>query len=112
MKSLVSTIAAIWRLSLPYFRSDDRKAGRLLFVAVIGMELGLVALQVILNLWYNRFYNTLQDRDWNAFVSAILFFCVIAGSNAVISVYSVYLGSMAANPLAPLDDTSLSGQLA
>ncbi len=92
MKSLVSTIAAIWRLSLPYFRSDDRKAGRLLFVAVIGMELGLVALQVILNLWYNRFYNTLQDRDWNAFISAILFFCVIAGLNAVISVYSVYLG--------------------
>ncbi len=92
MKSLVSTIAAIWRLSLPYFRSDDRKAGRILLVAVIAMELGLVALQVILNLWYNRFYNTLQDRDWNAFVSAILFFCVIAGLNTVIAVYQVYLG--------------------
>ncbi len=78
MRSLVSTIATIWRLSLPYFRSDDRKAGCLLLLAVVGMELALVALQVILNLWYNRFYNTLQDRDWNAFVSAILFFCVIA----------------------------------
>ncbi len=92
MRSLVSTIATIWRLSLPYFRSDDRKAGCLLLLAVVGMELALVALQVILNLWYNRFYNTLQDRDWNAFVSAILFFCVIAAANTVIAVYQVYLG--------------------
>ena len=92
MRSLVSTIATIWRLSLPYFRSDDRKAGCLLLFAVVGMELALVALQVILNLWYNRFYNTLQDRDWNAFVSAILFFCVIAAANTVIAVYQVYLG--------------------
>lgn len=74
MKSLVSTIATIWRLSLPYFRSNDRKAALALLVAVIAMELGVVALQVILNLWYNRFYNTLQDRDWSAFVNAILFF--------------------------------------
>ena len=92
MKSLVSTIATIWRLSVPYFRSEDRKAGCILLLAVIAMELGLVALQVILNLWYNRFYNTLQDRDWNAFVSAILFFCVIAAVNTVVAVYSVYLG--------------------
>lgn len=92
MRSLVSTIATIWRLSLPYFRSDDRNAGCLLLFAVVGMELALVALQVILNLWYNRFYNTLQDRDWNAFVSAILFFCIIAAANTVIAVYQVYLG--------------------
>ena len=92
MKSLVSTIATIWRLSLPYFRSNDRKAALTLLVAVIAMELGVVALQVILNLWYNRFYNTLQDRDWSAFVNAILFFCVIASLNAVIAVYQIYLG--------------------
>ncbi len=91
MRSLVPTIATIWRLSLPYFRSGDRKAGSLLLFAVVGMELALVALQVILNLWYNRFYNTLQDRDWNAFVSAILFFCVIAAANTIIAVYQVYL---------------------
>ena len=91
MRSLVSTIATIWRLSVPYFRSDDRKAGCLLLLAVVAMELALVALQVILNLWYNRFYNTLQDRDWSAFVSAILFFCAIAAANTLIAVYQVYL---------------------
>jgi vitamin B12/bleomycin/antimicrobial peptide transport system ATP-binding/permease protein len=91
VKSLVSTIAAIWRLSVPYFRSEDRWPGRILLGAVIAMELSIVALQVILNLWYNRFYNTLQDRDWNAFISAILFFCVLAAIYTVLSVYQLYL---------------------
>ena len=91
MKSLASTIATIWRLSIPYFRSEDRWPGRLLLGAVIAIELSLVAAQVVLNQWYNRFYNTLQDRDWNAFVSAVLFFCVLAAIYTVFAVYQTYL---------------------
>ena len=91
MKKIASTIATIWRLSVPYFRSEDRWPGRILLAAVIAMELSLVAVNVILNLWYNRFYNTLQDRDWNAFISAILFFCVLAATYIVLAVYKTYL---------------------
>ena len=91
MKKFASTIAAIWRLSIPYFRSEDRWPGRILLAGVIAIELTIVALQVILNLWYNRFYNTLQDRDWNGFVSAILFFCVLAAIYTVVAVYKTYL---------------------
>ena len=91
MKNLASTIATIWRLSLPYFRSDDRWPGRILLAAVIAIELLLVAIQVILNEWYNRFYNTLQDRNWNGFVNAILFFCVLAAVYTVLVVYQLYL---------------------
>ena len=91
MKSLALTVADIWRLAIPYFRSDDRWRGRILFGAVIAIELALVGLQVILNQWYNRFYNTLQDRNWDAFVSAILFFCVLAAVYTVLAVYQLYL---------------------
>jgi putative ATP-binding cassette transporter len=91
VKKLASTIATIWRLSIPYFRSDDRWAGRILLGAVIVIELSLVAMQVILNEWYNRFYNTLQDHNWDAFVSAILFFCVLAAVYTVLAVYQLYL---------------------
>jgi vitamin B12/bleomycin/antimicrobial peptide transport system ATP-binding/permease protein len=91
VKRLASTIAAIWRLSVPYFYSEDRWPGRILLAAVIAMELSLVALNVILNLWYNRFYNTLQDRNWSAFISAILFFCVLAATYIVLAVYKTYL---------------------
>ena len=91
MKRLASSLAVIWRLSIPYFRSEDRWAGRLLLGAVIAIELSIVAITVILNDWYNRFYNTLQDRNWTAFVSAILFFCVIAAIYTVLAVYQNYL---------------------
>jgi vitamin B12/bleomycin/antimicrobial peptide transport system ATP-binding/permease protein len=91
VKSLAMTIATIWRLSVPYFRSEDRWPGRILLASVIAIELSLVAIQVILNQWYNRFYNTLQDHNWNAFVSAILFFCAIAAVYTVLAVYQLYL---------------------
>ncbi|MGA3137484.1 MAG: ABC transporter ATP-binding protein/permease [Xanthobacteraceae bacterium] len=91
MKNLARTIADIWRLSIPYFRSDDRWPARALLGAVIAVELGLVGLQVLLNQWYNRFYNTLQDHNWNAFVSAILFFCGLAAVYTVLAVYKLYL---------------------
>jgi putative ATP-binding cassette transporter len=91
VKGFAATIATIWRLSIPYFRSEDRWPGRILLGSVIAIELSLVALQVILNIWYNRFYNTLQDHDWNGFVSAILFFCVLAAIYIVLAVYQLYL---------------------
>ena len=61
MKRLAATLATIGRIALPYFRSEDRWPGRILLGSVIGLELSAVAIHVILNYWYNGFYNTLQD---------------------------------------------------
>ena len=91
MKRLAVNLATIWRLSVPYFRSEDRWPGRILLAAVIAIELSIVAITVILNQWYNRFYNTLQDHNWAAFISAILFFCVLAAIYTVLAVYQNYL---------------------
>jgi len=91
VKGLASTLAAIWRLSVPYFRSEDRWPGLILLGAVVAIELSLVAAQVILNLWYNRFYNTLQDHNWDAFVGAIIYFCVLAAVYTILAVYQLYL---------------------
>jgi putative ATP-binding cassette transporter len=88
---LVSTLATIWRLARPYFYSDDRWAGRLLLAAVIATELSLIAINVLLNHWNNRFYNALQDRNWDAFVSELIFFCVLAAAFIVVAVYQLYL---------------------
>ena len=52
MKGFGSTLATIWRLSIPYYRSEDRWRGRNLLGAVVAIELSFVALQVILNEWY------------------------------------------------------------
>jgi len=88
---LVSTLATIWRLAIPYFRSEDRKAGRALLIAVIAIELSLVGINVMLNQWYNAFYNALQNRDWNAFVTQLAIFCALAAAFILLAVYQLYL---------------------
>ncbi len=91
MSRLFSSLATIWRLARPYFYSEDRRAGRILLGAVIAIELSIVAINVMLNQWNNRFYNALQERDWNAFVYELLFFCVLAAAYICLAVYQLYL---------------------
>ncbi len=91
MTGLTSTLATLWRLALPYFRSEDALAGRILLAAVVATELSIVAITVLINQWNNRFYNALQDRNWDAFVSELLFFCLLATAFIVLAVYQLYL---------------------
>jgi putative ATP-binding cassette transporter len=89
--SLLRTLATIWRLARPYFVSEDRWAGRALLGAVIAIELSIVAINVMLNQWNNRFYNALQERNWDNFVWELLFFCALAAAFIVLAVYQLYL---------------------
>ena len=91
MSRLLSTLALIWRLARPYFVSEDRWAGRILLGAVIAIELSTVAINVMLNQWNNRFYNALQERNWDNFVWELLFFCALAAAFIVLAVYQLYL---------------------
>jgi putative ATP-binding cassette transporter len=88
---LVSTLAIIFRLARPYFFSEDRWAGRSLLAAVITIELSIVAINVMLNQWNNRFYNALQERNWDNFVWELLFFCGLAATYIVLAVYQLFL---------------------
>ena len=91
MNGIGSTIAAVWRVSIPYFRSDDRWAARGLLAAVIALELGSVAISVLLNTWNNRFYNALQERNLDNFVYELSYFTVLAMIFIAIAVYQLYL---------------------
>jgi putative ATP-binding cassette transporter len=88
---LLSTLATIWRLAIPYFRSEDRWAGRALLAAVLAIELAVVGVTVLINQWNARFYNALQDRNWDTFVRELIVFCVLAGAYVVLRVYQLYL---------------------
>jgi putative ATP-binding cassette transporter len=85
------TPATVWRIAAPYFRSEDKFAGRVLLASVIAIELMVVAINVLLNQWNNRFYNALQEKDWDGFVREIGVFCVLAAFYIALSVYQLYL---------------------
>jgi vitamin B12/bleomycin/antimicrobial peptide transport system ATP-binding/permease protein len=91
VNNIRSTLAIVWRIAVPYFRSEDRRAGLTLLASVIAIELSQVAIDVLLNQWRNRFYNALQAKDWDGFVREDIVFCVLAAVSVALSVYQLYL---------------------
>jgi putative ATP-binding cassette transporter len=91
VNNIRSTLATVWRIAAPYFRSEDKLAGRVLLAAVISIELSLVLINVLLNQWNNRFYNALQERNWDGFVREIGIFSLLATFYIALSVYQLYL---------------------
>jgi putative ATP-binding cassette transporter len=91
VKNIRATLAIVWRIATPYFRSEDRWVGCTLLAAVIAIELALVGTDVMVNLWRNRFYNALQEKDWSGFSREIIVFIVLAAISVVLSIYQLYL---------------------
>ena len=91
MNNIRSTLAIVWRIAAPYFRSEDKWAGRILLATVVAIELAEVGIDVLLNQWNNRFYNALQDRNWENFVREIGIFTVLAFCSIGMAVYQLYL---------------------
>ncbi len=92
--SLRSFLAKLWALTAPYWRSSDWKLAWLLSLAVIGLTLGSVGMDVIFNYWNRDFFNTIQNKDEAAFWHFIIKFSWLAAIYIVIVVYSTYLRQM------------------
>jgi vitamin B12/bleomycin/antimicrobial peptide transport system ATP-binding/permease protein len=91
VRGIFSTLAIVWRIASPYFYSEDRWPGRILLAAVVAIELSIVGINVLLNSWNNTFYNALQDKNWDAFVYQLGYFCVLATIYILLAVYQLYL---------------------
>jgi len=77
MDRIVLALRTFLRLALPYFRSEEKWTARGLLAAVIGAELALVYVAVSVINWNARFFNALEQRDWNAFHAELIVFIFI-----------------------------------
>lgn len=91
MKGIISTLATVWRIASPYFRSEDRWMGRLLLGSIIAIELAIVGISVLINSWNADFYNALQEKNWDVFVYQLGYFSVLAAAFILLAVYQLYL---------------------
>jgi putative ATP-binding cassette transporter len=94
MARLRELLQDTWTLIRPYWFSEDRWAGRGLLVLVIGLNLGIVYINVLLNQWNNAFYNALQDKNFTVFWSQLVRFTWLAALFIVAAVYQIYLNQM------------------
>ena len=91
MANLKKTFKDFAGIAIPYYQSEDRWAGRVLLSAVIGLQLFQVWLNVQFNAWYNTFYTSLQNKDWDTFIWQIGVFSLLAAFFIVSAVYQLYL---------------------
>ena len=91
MNNIRSTLATVWRIAAPYFRSEDKWMAGGLLTAVIVIELAVVGLTVLFNRWNNLFYNALQEKNQDVFTYQIGYFCVLATFWIALKVYQLYL---------------------
>jgi vitamin B12/bleomycin/antimicrobial peptide transport system ATP-binding/permease protein len=91
VSGLLATLATIRRLAAPYFRSEEKWIGRSLLAAVIALLLADVGIDVLINQWRARFFNSLQNYEWDTFTHELIVFTVLAGFSIVFQVYQLYL---------------------
>lgn len=91
-----------WRLTAPYFRSEERWSARLLLLTIIAMNFAQVGATVLLNAWRGQFYDALQNKDAAGFMQLILLwrdsdagfmpgFVPIVALYIPIAIYALYL---------------------
>ena len=85
------TTAKIWRLSLPYFQSDEKWKARALLAAIVVLNLAAVYMLVLLNEWNRVFYDALQNKDQTVFWQQLGRFAYLAFAFIIIAVYKFYL---------------------
>jgi vitamin B12/bleomycin/antimicrobial peptide transport system ATP-binding/permease protein len=83
-----------WSLARPYWFSEERAAARLLFLAIVVLNLAIVWVNVMLNQWNGNFFNSLQDKNQERFYELIWQFTGWAFLYIVLVVYQLYLNQM------------------
>jgi putative ATP-binding cassette transporter len=103
MRGLGQFLKDAWRLAKPYFtRSDDRAAAWTLLIAILVLRFALVGINVVLSFWNREFFNTLQDKDSQAFLELLFLyrrtpsglmpgFCEVAAIYILTAVYFTWL---------------------
>lgn len=83
--------AKFWQIFRGYWRSEERARALGLLAVVVVMNFATVYLLVLINSWYNEFYNALQGYDYASFWPLVGKFTVLALLHIVIAVYAIYL---------------------
>ncbi|MDA8231753.1 MAG: ABC transporter ATP-binding protein/permease [Magnetospirillum sp.] len=84
----------LWALAGPFWFSEERWPARGLLAVIVGMNLGMVYLNVLFNKWYNSFYDALQGKHFDEFIHQIVRFGELAAIFIIVAVYQTYLRQM------------------
>jgi vitamin B12/bleomycin/antimicrobial peptide transport system ATP-binding/permease protein len=83
-----------WRLTYPYWQSEEKWRAWGLLLLILVLNLGGVYILYRLNQWNQAFYDSLEQKNAKAFWEQIWVFCVIAACWVVVAVYKAYVAQV------------------
>ena len=98
MRRLGPFLRDSWRLAWPYFWCEEKWSARGLLLTILVLRLSLVGMNVVLSFWNREFFNSLQAKDWHAFLDLLFLyrrtpsgwmpgFCEVAAVYILVAVY-------------------------
>jgi vitamin B12/bleomycin/antimicrobial peptide transport system ATP-binding/permease protein len=87
-------LSDVWRLTRPYWSSEERWAARGLLAAIVALNLGAVAIEVWLTQVNSTIFNALEEKNQSGFIDALLMFGGLALVFIAVAVYRLYLNQM------------------
>src|SRR5215469_12725696 len=87
-------VRAAWRVTKPYWCSEEKSSAWLLLGAVLALNLGNVYTSVLINEWNNAFYNAIQMFDPGELFRQLGVFCILVIIAIAMSVYAQYLSQL------------------
>ena len=80
----------VWRLAADYYGSEERRSAWAITAATVALTLFQIAVQVRLNLWNRDFFDALDKRDHDRFLSQMTLFVVLAVAGTAAAVLQLY----------------------
>src|SRR5436853_3927731 len=81
----------VWILTKGYWRSEERWSARLLLISIVGLNLGLVGVNVLQNQANGALFTALQQQDGPGFYRAFIFVVGLIVLYLGVAVLRVYL---------------------
>jgi putative ATP-binding cassette transporter len=94
MSGIRASIRQIWRLAVPYFRSEEKWPGLALLLVIVTGSLVSVAIAVRLSEWNRDFFNALQVYDSKSYWEQLRVFLIIVVAQVgmgMVLIYSIQL---------------------
>ncbi len=79
-----------WKIARAYWFSEEKWSAWGLLLTVISLNLGIVYILVLLNLWQVNFYEVIQNYNYSGFIEAIGRYSILATVLVIVRGYQIY----------------------
>lgn len=79
-----------WKIARDYWFSEEKWSAWGLLLAVIALNLGIVYILVLINLWQVNFYAVIQNYNYQGFIEAIGYYSILAACLVIVRGYQIY----------------------